>query len=109
MALRSPASLIDKLWDAHAITTREDGQTLLFIDRHILHEGSFHAFNQLKDRGATIARPDLTFGIADHYVPTRIASSLANPEAAGMIEQLARNARDFGFLSFGQFDPRQGI
>jgi 3-isopropylmalate/(R)-2-methylmalate dehydratase large subunit len=109
MTARPPATLIDKLWDAHAITTREDGQTLLFIDRHILHEGSFHAFNQLKDRGATIARPDLTFGIADHYVPTRVASSLANPEAAGMIEQLARNARDFGFLSFGQFDPRQGI
>ena len=109
MTARPPATLIDKLWDAHAITTREDGQTLLFIDRHILHEGSFHAFNQLKDRGATIARPDLTFGIADHYVPTRAASSAANPEAAGMIEQLARNARDFGFLSFGQFDPRQGI
>ena len=61
--------------DAHAITTREDGQTLLFIDRHILHEGSFHAFNQLRERGARIARPDLTFGIADHYVPTRAAST----------------------------------
>ena len=109
MTERPPATLIDKLWNAHAVTTREDGQTLLFIDRHILHEGSFHAFNQLRDRGATIARPDLTFGIADHYVPTRAASTAANPEAAGMIEQLARNARDYGFLSFGQFDPRQGI
>jgi len=109
MTERSPATLIDKLWNAHAITTREDGQTLLFIDRHILHEGSFHAFNQLRERGAKIARPDLTFGIADHYVPTRPASTAANPEAAGMIEQLAENARDYGFLSFGQFDPRQGI
>ncbi len=109
MTARIPATLIDKLWDGHAITTRDDGQTLLFIDRHILHEGSFHAFNQLRERGARIARPDLTFGIADHYVPTRAASSLANPEAAGMIEQLDRNARDFGFLAFGQHDPRQGI
>jgi 3-isopropylmalate/(R)-2-methylmalate dehydratase large subunit len=109
MTARRPATLIDKLWDTHAITTREDGQTLLFIDRHILHEGSFHAFNQLKARGAKLARPDLTFGIADHYVPTRPASTAANPEAAGMIEQLAQNARDFGFPSFGQFDPRQGI
>jgi 3-isopropylmalate/(R)-2-methylmalate dehydratase large subunit len=107
MALRSPASLIDKLWNAHAITTREDGQTLLFIDRHILHEGSFLAFDQLRD--ARIARPDLTFGVADHYVPTRRASSAAFPEGAAMIEQLARNAREHGFLSFGQFDPRQGI
>jgi 3-isopropylmalate/(R)-2-methylmalate dehydratase large subunit len=104
-----PETIIDKLWNAHAITTREDGQTLLFIDRHILHEGSFHAFDQLKQRGATIARPDLTFGTADHYVPTRPASSAANPEAAAMIEQLERNAREHGIVSFGQFDPRQGI
>ena len=104
-----PATIIDKLWDAHAITTREDGQTLLFIDRHFLHEGSFHAFAQLRKRGATLARPDLTFGIADHYVPTRPASSLANPEAAGMIGQLERNAREYGIRSFGQFDPGQGI
>ena len=62
-----------------------------------------------KQRGATVARPDLTFGIADHYVPTRPASSAANPEAAGMIEQLERNARAHGILSFGQFDARQGI
>jgi 3-isopropylmalate/(R)-2-methylmalate dehydratase large subunit len=106
---REPATIIDKLWTTHAITTREDGQTLLFIDRHLVHEGSFHAFNQLKDRKATIARPDLTFGIADHYVPTRAASSAANTQAAGMISQLERNAREFGILSFGQFDRRQGI
>jgi 3-isopropylmalate/(R)-2-methylmalate dehydratase large subunit len=104
-----PATIIDKLWDAHVIMTREDGQTLLFIDRHILHEGSFHAFDQLKRRGATVARPDLTFGIADHYVPTRPASSAANPEASGMIAQLERNAREHGILSFGQYDVRQGI
>jgi 3-isopropylmalate/(R)-2-methylmalate dehydratase large subunit len=109
MAEPPPETIIDKLWDAHAITTREDGQTLLFIDRHILHEGSFHAFDQLRSRGATVARPDLTFGIADHYVPTRPASSLANPEAAGMIEQLERNTSEHGIVSFGQFDRRQGI
>jgi 3-isopropylmalate/(R)-2-methylmalate dehydratase large subunit len=109
MAGSQPANIIDKLWDAHAITTREDGQALLFIDRHILHEGSFHAFDQLKKRGATVARPDLTFGITDHYVPTRPASGAANPEAAGMIEQLERNAREHGIVSFGQFDRRQGI
>jgi 3-isopropylmalate/(R)-2-methylmalate dehydratase large subunit len=109
MTERVPATLIDKLWNAHAITTRADGQTLLFIDRHLLHEGSFHAFDQLKARGARIARPDLTFGIADHYVPTRPASSAANPEAAGMIAQFDRNARDYGILAFGAGDPRQGI
>jgi len=109
MTERMTATIIDKLWDAHAITTREDGQTLLFIDRHLLHEGSFHAFDQLKARGTKIARPDLTFGVADHYVPTRPASSVGNPDAAEMIRQLERNARDYDVLSFGQFDPRQGI
>jgi 3-isopropylmalate/(R)-2-methylmalate dehydratase large subunit len=109
MAASQPATIVDKLWDAHAIMTRDDGQTLLFIDRHILHEGSFHAFDQLKQRGATIALPDLSFGIADHYVPTRPASSAANTEAAGMIERLERNTRAYGILSFGQFDARQGI
>ena len=103
------ANIIDKLWDAHAIMTREDGQSLLFIDRHYLHEGSFHAFDQLRRRDAHLARPDLTFGIADHYVPTRPASSLHNPEAAGMIAQLARNAYEHGIVSFGQDDRRQGI
>jgi 3-isopropylmalate/(R)-2-methylmalate dehydratase large subunit len=109
MTERAPRTLIDKLWDAHAITTREDGQTLLFVDRHLLHEGSFHAFDQLRARGAGIARPDLTFGVADHYVPTRPASSMGNPDAGGMIAQFDRNARDFGVLAFGQSDPRQGI
>src|SRR4030088_1579910 len=109
MAGTQPANIIDRLWAAHAIMTREDGQTLLFIDRHILHEGSFHAFDQLKRRGATVARPDLTFGIADQYVPTRPASSAASVDAAGMIEQLERNAREHGIVSFGQFDRRQGI
>src|SRR3954464_13135701 len=94
MAAGPPPTIIDKLWNAHAITTREDGQTLLFIDRHILHEGSFHAFGQLKQRSATLARPDLTFAIADHYVPTRPASSAANAEAAAMIAQLERNASE---------------
>jgi 3-isopropylmalate/(R)-2-methylmalate dehydratase large subunit len=109
MADRRPATIIDKLWDTHAIMTREDGQTLLFIDRHYVHEGSFHAFDQLKVRAATLARPDLTFGIADHYVPTRPASSEANPDAARMITQLEHNAHEHGFTSFGQFDARQGI
>ncbi len=42
----APRTIIDKLWDSHAVLTREDGQTLLWIDRHLLHEGSFHAFDQ---------------------------------------------------------------
>src|SRR5690606_13216708 len=72
VALRQqPRTMLDKLWSAHEVARREDGQSLLWIDRHFLHEGSFHAFDQLRTRGARVARPDLAFGVADHYVPTR--------------------------------------
>ena len=69
--MNAPQTLIDKLWAAHTIVTREDGAALLWIDRHYVHEGSFHAFSQMGARGRKVAAPDLTFGIADHYVPTR--------------------------------------
>ena len=69
--MNEPQTLIDKLWSAHEITRREDGAALLWVDRHYVHEGSFHAFSQMKARGRTVAEPGLTFGIADHYVPTR--------------------------------------
>ena len=72
---RAPSTLFDKLWRSHEVVTREDGATLLWVDRHFVHEGSFHAFDQLNALGAGVARPDLTFGIADHYVPTRARAS----------------------------------
>lgn len=103
-----PRTIIDKIWDAHAIATREDGQTLLYIDRHLLHEGSFHAFDQVRKRGATLARPDLTFGVADHYVPTRHRDAIA-PDIRRMVDQLTENTKDHGVRLFGLDDPRQGI
>lgn len=108
--MATPRTLIDKIWTAHEIVTREDGQTLLFIDRHLLHEGSFHAFDQLAKRGAKVARPDLTFAIADHYVPTRgRAGGIANPEIARMVAQLETNAARHGVPLIGLNDARQGI
>ena len=106
----TPSTIIDKLWDSHAVLTREDGQTLLWIDRHLLHEGSFHAFDQLAKRGAAVAHPELTFGIADHYVPTRRgAGDLATPEIRRMVEQLSDNTTKHGIRLIGLDDPRQGI
>lgn len=104
----APRTIVDKIWDAHAIATREDGQTLLWIDRHLLHEGSFHAFDQVRKRGAKVARPDLTFGVADHYVPTRNRDSIA-PEIRRMVDQLVDNTTEHGIALFGLDDPRQGI
>jgi 3-isopropylmalate/(R)-2-methylmalate dehydratase large subunit len=104
-----PRTLFDKLWDSHAVVTREDGQTLLWVDRHFVHEGSFHAFNKLKERAARVARPDLTFGIADHYVPTRRTGRIVDPAIQNMLDQLERNTSENGVTLFGLNDPRQGI
>src|SRR5580698_618361 len=103
-------TIIDKLWDAHAILTREDGMSLLWIDRHLLHEGSFHAFDQLDKRGAAVAHPEATFGVADHYVPTRgRATGIVNPEIARMVDLLEENTRRHNIRLIGLDDPRQGI
>lgn len=103
-------TLFDKVFDAHVIVKREDGQCLLWIDRHFLHEGSFHAFNKLKERDAEVARPDLTFGIEDHYVPTRTRDlTTIDPAIRGMIEQLRDNSRRHGLRLFDLDDPGQGI
>ena len=101
-------TIIDKLWDAHAIVTREDGDTLLWVDRHFVHEGSHHGFGQVEARGARVARPDLTFGVADHYVATR-PNAVQLPEVSAMVAKLDRNTKAHGITSFGVGDPRQGI
>jgi len=105
-----PQTLIDKLWATHAIATREDGAALLWIDRHYVHEGSFHAFSQMGARERRVAAPDLTFGIADHYVPTRgRGGPIANPEIAAMVKTLEANTAANGVALFGLNDPSQGI
>jgi len=105
-----PQTLIDKLWAAHEITRREDGAALLWVDRHYVHEGSFHAFSQMKARGRSVAEPGLTFGVADHYVPTRGRDrAIANPEIAAMVRNLETNAAENHINLFGLHDPRQGI
>ncbi len=105
-----PQTLFEKVWNAHAIATRDDGQALLWIDRHFVHEGSHHAFAKLRGRGVGVARPDLTFGVADHYVPTRgRGGAIADPAIRTMVERLDANAAAAGITLFGLDDPRQGI
>jgi 3-isopropylmalate/(R)-2-methylmalate dehydratase large subunit len=108
--MNEPQTLIDKLWSAHEITRREDGTALLWVDRHYVHEGSFHAFTQMHERGGAVAEPALTFGIADHYVPTRRrGGAIADPDIAAMVRTLENNAAENGIKLFGLGDPRQGI
>ena len=103
-------TLFEKVWDAHAIVTREDGATLLWIDRHFVHEGSFHGFGMLDHAGRPLARPDLTFGVADHYVPSHSrAVPIGDPEVAGIVARLRDNAGRHGLDLLDIDDPRQGI
>ncbi len=108
--MREQQTLIDKLWAAHEIVRREDGAVLLWVDRHFVHEGSFHAFSQMKARGCNVAKPELTFGVADHYVPTRgRTKGIADSEIAGMVRNLEANATESRITLFGLNDGRQGI
>ena len=108
--MNQPQTIIDKIWSAHEVVRREDGQSLLWVDRHYVHEGSFHAFGKLAERGVPVAEPGLTFGVADHYVPTRGSrSNIGNPELARMVRQVEENTARHGIKLFGLDDPRQGI
>ncbi|HUI97561.1 MAG TPA: 3-isopropylmalate dehydratase large subunit [Xanthobacteraceae bacterium] len=108
--MTEPLTLIDKLWSAHEIVRRDDGESLLWVDRHYVHEGSFHAFGKLAGRGAAVAEPRLTFAVADHYVPTRGSRrDIANPEIGRMVRQVEENTAKHGIRLFGLDDPRQGI
>lgn len=102
-----PRTLLEKLWSAHEILRREDGTSLLWVDRHLVHEGSHHAFAKLKERGLKVEAPELTFGVVDHYAPTR-AGAVA-PAIRRMIETLGENAREHGLKLFDLRDPGQGI
>jgi 3-isopropylmalate/(R)-2-methylmalate dehydratase large subunit len=108
--MNQPQTIIDKIWSAHEIVRQDDGQSLLWVDRHYVHEGSFHAFGKLAERGVAVAEPGLTFGVADHYVPTRGSrTNIGNPELARMVRQVEENTAKHGVKLFGLDDPRQGI
>ncbi|MGB0439774.1 MAG: 3-isopropylmalate dehydratase large subunit [Paracoccaceae bacterium] len=104
-----PQTLLDKLWAAHEILRNDDGLSLLWVDRHLVHEGSHHAFAKLADRGASVAAPNNTIAIVDHYAPTRDRTHITDPEVNRMINTLRNNAETHGLRIFDLFDPAQGI
>jgi 3-isopropylmalate/(R)-2-methylmalate dehydratase large subunit len=109
----SARTLFDKVWEQHEVTRREDGTALLYIDRHFLHEGSFHAFAALQMAQRTVRRPDATFACADHYVPTQNQrkglEGIENAEIRNMVRLLHEHTDRFGIRRFGLQDPGQGI
>src|SRR6516164_5156882 len=108
--MNEPLTLFDKLWAAHEIVRRDDGEALLWVDRHYVHEGSFNAFSQIKARGARVAEPGLTFAVADHYVPTRGSRRVIdNPELARMVRTLEDDTAKHRLWSFHVDDSLAGI
>jgi 3-isopropylmalate/(R)-2-methylmalate dehydratase large subunit len=104
-------TLFEKIWERHVVVEREDGQTLLYIDRHLAHDGSFNAFRRLRAQGNPVRRPRQTFATPDHYVPTdsNDIGAVSDPRARAIIEAIDVNAADFGVHLFPWGDRRQGI
>lgn len=104
-------TLFQRIFDAHTVLTREDGAALLYVDLHLAHEGSFHAFNALRAAGRAVRRPDRTLGVADHYAPTqgRSLATIANPEVRGIVETFRANMAAHGIQALDLDDSRQGI
>ncbi|MCC2668431.1 MAG: leuC [Armatimonadetes bacterium] len=104
-------TLYEKIWDAHVVETLPSGETLLYIDRHLIHEvTSPQAFDGLRLTGRKVRRPDLTFATADHNIPTD--STRANPTdplSKQQIDLLQQNCAEFGVPYFGMESGRQGI
>jgi 3-isopropylmalate/(R)-2-methylmalate dehydratase large subunit len=106
-----PRTLFEKIWSRHRVLERPDGMTLLYVDTHLVHDGSQPAFQRLAGRGLAVRAPHRTFATPDHYVltSTRRIDEIPDAERRGMVEQLVANTRDAGVTMFGLDDPRQGI
>jgi len=104
-------TLVEKIWDSHVIDVEEDGTCLIYIDRHLIHEGSTpQAFEGLRAAGLPVRRPDATLGVIDHVVPTQArAAGPADHEARVMLDTMVANCAAFGVQLFGMNDIRQGI
>ncbi len=104
-------TMFDKIWDAHVVREKPGEKTILYIDRHLVHEvTSPQAFEGLRLTGRRLRRPDATFAVLDHNVPTRGRDlPIAQPDSALQVATLERNAADFGVTLFGMKDARQGI
>ena len=104
-------TLFDKIWNDHVVRAEPDGTTLLYIDRHLVHEvTSPQAFEGLVVAGRTPRRPGAALAVPDHNVPTtdrRVA--IADPISAKQIQTLDDNCKTFGITMFGMNDIRQGV
>lgn len=107
----SPKTLYQKIWDAHTVHQAEGFPTILYIDRHLIHEvTSPQAFQGLRDKGLKVRRPDKTFGTVDHSIPTTDRKlPIQDTEAASQISTFEKNCQEAGISYFGVSSDQQGI
>ena len=106
-----PKTLYDKIWNEHIVHKQDDGTTLLYVDRHLIHEvTSPQAFEGLKLSKRKVRKPNLTLAVADHNVPTTSrAKGIEDQESRIQVEALEKNCKEFGIKLFDMKDKRQGI
>ena len=103
-------TLLDKIWEGHVVTTSADGTTLLYIDRHLIHEvTSPQAFEGLRLTKRKVRRPNLTFATMDHNIPTVDRLNIRDEISRAQVEALSKNCREFGITLFDLASPYQGI
>ena len=104
-------TLYDKIWNEHIVHQQDDGTTLLYVDRHLIHEvTSPQAFEGLRISKRKVRKPNLTLAVADHNVPTsNRAEGIEDKESRIQVEALEKNCNEFGIKLFDMKDKRQGI
>ena len=106
-----PRTLFDKIWDAHVVRSIEDGQDVLYIDRHLIHEvTSPQAFDELAARDLPLFRPSQIIATADHNVPTLNQHlPIEEPLSRSQVDKLTENCQKYGIELYGLGHQRQGI
>ena len=104
-------TLYDKIWEEHLVHSQPDGTSLLYVDRHLVHEvTSPQAFEGLRLNNRKVRRPEYTLAVADHNVPTTNRSKgIDDEESRIQVEALRNNCKEFGIELFDVTDSRQGI
>ena len=104
-------TIYDKIWDDHLVNESEDGSSLIYIDRHLIHEvTSPQAFEGLRVSNRKVRCPEKTLAVVDHNVPTTDRKNgIADEESRIQVEALAKNCKEFGIEYFNELDIRQGI
>jgi 3-isopropylmalate/(R)-2-methylmalate dehydratase large subunit len=104
-------TLYDKIWENHLVHEQNDGTTLIYVDRHLVHEvTSPQAFEGLRLQKRKVRRPELTLAVPDHNVPTTDRTKgIDDEESRIQVETLRSNCKEFGVKLFDVNDKRQGI